>query len=53
VMARSVPADERGIGSVLWRGGEVDTTFGFEEEADAPTWIKEKSQGRVLELSAK
>jgi hypothetical protein len=30
--------------SVLWRGGEVDTIFGFEKEADALAWIKEKSQ---------
>jgi len=28
---------------VLWRGGEVDTIFGFEKEADALEWIKEKS----------
>ena len=27
--------------SVMWRGGEVDTIFGFEKEADAPEWIKE------------
>jgi hypothetical protein len=30
--------------SVLWRGGEVDTIFGFEKEEDALQWIKEKSQ---------
>ncbi len=35
--------------SVMWRGGEVDTIFGFEKEADALTWIKEKSQGWLLE----
>jgi hypothetical protein len=35
--------------SVLWRGGEVDTIFGFEKEADALQWIKEKSQGWLLE----
>jgi hypothetical protein len=35
--------------SVLWRGGEVDTIFGFEREDDALTWIKEKSQGWLLE----
>ncbi len=35
--------------SVLWRGGEVDTIFGFENEEDALTWIKEKSQGWLLE----
>ena len=26
--------------SVMWRGGEVDTIFGFEKEADAIDWIK-------------
>jgi hypothetical protein len=25
--------------SVLWRGGEVDTIFGFEKEDDALQWI--------------
>jgi hypothetical protein len=35
--------------SVLWRGGEVDTIFGFEKEADALQWIKEKSQGWLVE----
>jgi hypothetical protein len=35
--------------SVLWCDGEVDTIFGFEKEADALQWIKEKSQGRLLE----
>jgi hypothetical protein len=30
---------------VMWRGGEVDTVFGFEKEFDALMWIKEKSQG--------
>jgi hypothetical protein len=30
--------------SVLWRGGEVDSIFGFAKEADALEWIKEKSQ---------
>jgi hypothetical protein len=35
--------------SVLWRGGEVDTIFGFEKEEDALQWIKEKSQGWLLE----
>jgi hypothetical protein len=29
--------------SVLWRGGEVDTIFGFEREHDALEWIREKS----------
>jgi len=27
----------------------VDTIFGFEKEADAPSWIKEKSQRWLLE----
>jgi hypothetical protein len=27
--------------SVLWRGGEVDTIFGFAKEANALQWIKE------------
>ena len=35
--------------SVLWRGGEVDTIFGFEKEADALEWIKTKSQAWLLE----
>jgi hypothetical protein len=35
--------------SVLWRGGEVDTIFGFEKEDDALQWIREKSQGWLLE----
>ena len=37
--------------SVLWRGGEVDTIFGFEKETDALTWIKEKSQAWLIGLS--
>ena len=35
--------------SVLWRGGEVDTIYGFETKYDAMQWIKEKSQGWLLE----
>jgi len=35
--------------SVMWRGGEVDTIFGFEKEADALQWIKEKSRAWLLE----
>jgi hypothetical protein len=35
--------------SVLRRGGEVDTIFGFEKEADALQWIKEKSQAWLVE----
>ena len=33
--------------SVLWRGGEVDTIWGFETEHDALCWIKEKSAAWV------
>jgi hypothetical protein len=35
--------------SVMWRGGEVDTIFGFEKEADAMTWITNKSQAWLLD----
>jgi IS1 family transposase len=35
--------------SVLWRGGEVDTIFGFETEYDALLWIREKSQAWLLD----
>jgi hypothetical protein len=35
--------------SVLCRGGELDTIFGFEKEADALEWIKTKSQAWLLE----
>jgi IS1 family transposase len=35
--------------SVMWRGGEVDTIYGFEKEADALLWIKERSQGWIIE----
>jgi len=35
--------------SVMWRGGEVDTIFGFEKEADALEWIRTKSQAWLLE----
>jgi IS1 family transposase len=34
--------------SVLWRGGEVDTIFGFEKEGDALEWIKDKSREWLL-----
>ena len=34
--------------SVMWRGGEVDTIYGFEKEADALEWIKAESQGWML-----
>jgi hypothetical protein len=29
-------------------GGKVETIFGFEKEADALQWIKEKSQGWLI-----
>jgi hypothetical protein len=29
--------------SALWRGGEVDTIYGFDTEHDALGWIREKS----------
>jgi len=32
----------------MWRGGEVDPIFGFEKEADALEWIKERSQTWLL-----
>jgi hypothetical protein len=32
----------------MWRGGEVDTIYGFESEHDAMQWIKEKSQGWLI-----
>jgi hypothetical protein len=38
--------------SVIWRGGEIDTIFGFEKEADALQWIKEKSQGWLVKNQA-
>ena len=31
--------------SVIWRGAEVDSIFGFEKEADALLSLKEKPQG--------
>ena len=35
--------------SVMWRGGEVDTIFGFEKETDALDWIKTKTRGWLME----
>ncbi|WP_439925701.1 IS1 family transposase [Nitrobacter sp. JJSN] len=35
--------------SVLWRGGEVDSIFGFDKETDALEWIRTKSQGWLLD----
>jgi len=37
--------------SVLWRGGEVDSVFGFESEHAALDWIREKSQAWLLNQS--
>jgi hypothetical protein len=39
--------------SVLWRGGAVDTIYGFETEHAALDWIKEKSQDWLLDNKAK
>jgi hypothetical protein len=38
--------------SVLWRGGEVDTIFGFDKEHEALEWIKNKSQAWLIERKA-
>lgn len=35
--------------SGLWRGGAVDTIYGFETEHEGPEWIKDKSQSWLLE----
>jgi hypothetical protein len=35
--------------SVMWRGGEIDTIFGFKTENDALEWVKEKSRGWLLD----
>jgi hypothetical protein len=35
--------------SVMWRGGEVDTIFGFEKEDEALEWIKTKSPTWISE----
>lgn len=42
-----------GTVSVTWRGGEVDTIFGFEKKSDALQWIEEKSQVRLPKRAAK
>jgi hypothetical protein len=34
--------------SVLWRGAEIDSIFGFQSEHDALEWIRYKSQGWLL-----
>lgn len=48
-IVRRYAIEKRHSVSVMWRGGEVDTIFGFEKEADALQWIKEKSQGWLAE----
>jgi hypothetical protein len=49
-LRRWAPArDSSAWGQRRWRDGEVDTILGFEKEADALQWIKEKSQGWLLE----
>jgi hypothetical protein len=49
-MSSSATVQQRAISvSVLWRGGEVDTIFGFETDEDALQWIREKSQAWLLE----
>jgi hypothetical protein len=35
--------------SVLWRGGEIDTIYGFETEHDALGWIRERSAAWLRE----
>jgi IS1 family transposase len=35
--------------SVLWRGGEVDSIYGFESENAALEWIREQSRAWLLE----
>jgi hypothetical protein len=35
--------------SLLWHAGEVETVFGFEQEADALEWIKNKPQRCLIE----
>jgi IS1 family transposase len=39
--------------SVMWRGGEVDSVFGFASENDALQWIKEKSQAWIVQNKSK
>jgi antibiotic biosynthesis monooxygenase (ABM) superfamily enzyme len=33
----------------MWRGGEVDTIFGFDEADAIHQWIKEKSQAWLID----
>jgi hypothetical protein len=35
--------------SVLWRGGEAETIYGFATEHDALNWIKEQSQAWIIQ----
>jgi hypothetical protein len=35
--------------SALWRGGEIDTIWGFDTEYDALEWIREKSVAWLLQ----
>jgi IS1 family transposase len=39
--------------SVMWRGGEVDTIFGFKTASEALDWIKQKSQSWLVDQKAK
>jgi IS1 family transposase len=39
--------------SVLWRGGEIDTIYGFDREHDALEWVREKSQAWLTEAKGK
>ncbi len=39
--------------SVMWRGGEVDTIFGFKTESEALDWIKQRSQSWLVDQKAK
>ena|SRR5260370_652280 len=49
--AEKMTAEERKASAkaAMWRGGEVDSVYGFASEYDALQWIKEKSQGWILE----
>lgn len=35
--------------SVLWRGGEIDSIFGFQSEHEALEWIRDKSQAWLVD----
>jgi hypothetical protein len=51
ISIRGAPVHDRegAFCRLMWRGGGVDTIFGFEKEADAPQWIKEKSQAWLID----